>query len=126
MANPTELPIEPPGQTPIEQLQLEWREALARAHAEFARCGREPLPETLAAAAALELWLTGPGADWDWRLTTEERARRRLATKERAHRQLAAIYRGCEARLTDRGDVRLCHQTRCAERPPTRSTNSVQ
>ena len=119
-------PTESPDQLPIEQLQLEWREALARAHAEFARRGREPLPETLGAAAALELWLTGPEEDWDWRLTTEERARRRRATKDRAHRRLSAIYRGCDARLTDWGEVRLRHQTRCARRPSARSTNSAQ
>ena len=110
MENATELPI-----TPIEQLQLEWREALARTHAEFTRRDREPSPETLAAAAALELWLAGPDADWDWRLTMEERARRRRATKERAHRRLDAIYRGCEARLTDWGEVRLRHQARVGD-----------
>ena len=101
MENPMELPI-----TPMEQLQLDWREALARAHAEFARRGREPLPETLGAATALELWLTGPDEDWDWRLTTEERARRRIANKERAHRRAArALGNGAREKDHRRGSA---------------------
>ena len=86
--------------TPFDQLQLDWQAAQVRARSEFAAHGVEPDPESLRAAAWLDLRLA---EGWETYRKGDTPAKARWIGEADARALLARIFRGSKARLAGNG-----------------------